>query len=111
MKDLAMMIIVTEGIVAKENWPLLEQAYERLSQQTPPGLEQSFLVHSLADENLWQIVTVWSGMPALQQVQRSKEAGVMPRGALIFQEAHAETTHEVFEVVGQRVIPPKEGSA
>ncbi len=103
-----MMMTVVEAHVAKENWPLLEQAYQRNSQQTPPGLEQSFLVHSRADEDLWQIITVWSGMPALQQVQRAKEAGVTPRGDLIFQEAHAQPTHVVFEVVQHRFSAPKE---
>jgi hypothetical protein len=102
------MIMITEARVAKENWPLLEQAYQRNSHQTPPGLEQSFLVHSIEDEDLWQIITVWSGMPALQQIQRAKEAGVTPRGALIFQEAHAQTTHTVFEIVQRRVSAPKE---
>ena len=97
-----MMIMVTEAHVAKENWPLLEQAYQRSSQQTPPGLEQSFLVQGLEDNDLWQIITVWSGMPALQQIQKAKEAGVTPRGALMFQEAHAEATHSVFEVVQHR---------
>jgi hypothetical protein len=103
-----MMISIIEARVTEENWPLLEQAYQRSSQQTPPGLEQSFLVHGIEDENLWQIITVWSGMPALQQIQKAKEAGITPRGALIFREAHAETTHSVFEVVQHIVAPLKE---
>ncbi|MEA4909023.1 MAG: hypothetical protein GYA17_06525 [Chloroflexi bacterium] len=97
-----MMITILEAHVARENWPLLEQAYLRSSQQTPPGMEQSFLIHSIEDEDLWQILTVWSGMPSLQQIQRSKEAGGTPRGVLIFQEAHAQPTHTVFEVVQHR---------
>jgi heme-degrading monooxygenase HmoA len=100
-----MMITVIEAHVAEENWTLLEQAYQRNSQQTPPGLEQSFLVHGFEDRELWQIITVWSGMASLQQIQRSKESGVTPRGALIFQEAHAEPTHSVFEVVQHLVSP------
>ncbi len=102
-----MMITVIEARVAKENWPLLEQAYQRSAQQTPPGLEQSFLIHGIEDEELWQIVTVWSGMPSLQQIQKTKEAGVTPRGMLIFQEAHAEATHAVFEVVQHRASGSK----
>jgi hypothetical protein len=99
-----MMISIIEAHVAEENWSLLEQAFQRSSQATPPGLEQSFLVHSIEDKTLWQIITVWSGMPALQQIQKQKEAGVTPRGALIFREAHAETTHTIFEVVQHRVV-------
>jgi hypothetical protein len=103
-----MMINILEAHVAKENWPLLEQAYLRSSQQTPPGLEQSFLVHGIEDGDLWQIITVWSGMASLQQIQKSIEAGVTPRGVLIFREAHAEPTHSVFDVVQHRVATLKE---
>jgi hypothetical protein len=103
-----MMINVLEAHVAEENWPLLEQAYERNSQQTPPGLEQSFLVHSIEDPGLWQIITVWSAMASLKQLQKAIEAGVTPRGVLIFREAHAEPRHTVFEVVQQRVTAPKD---
>jgi hypothetical protein len=44
-----MMISSMEARGAKEDWSLLEQAYRRSSGQTPPGLEQSFLVHSIED--------------------------------------------------------------
>jgi hypothetical protein len=103
-----MMITIIEAHVTEENWPLLQQAYQRSSQQMPPGLEQSFLVQGIEDREAWQVISVWSGMPALQQIQKSIEAGVTPRGALMFREAHAEATHAVFEVVQQRVTPPKE---
>lgn len=97
-----MMISILEGRVARENWPLLEQAYQRSSGGTPPGLEQSFLIHSIEDEEIWQIVTVWSGKTSLKQIQQSKEAGITPRGVLIFREAHAEPVHSVFDVVQHR---------
>jgi heme-degrading monooxygenase HmoA len=103
-----MMITMIEARVAKENWPLLEQAYQRSSGQTPPGLEQSFLIHSVEDEEVWQIVTVWSGMASLPQIQQSKEAGITPRGVLIFREAHAEPAHSVFEVVQHLVSASRE---
>ena len=97
-----MMILIIEARVAKENWPLLEQAYQRSSGQTPPGLEQSFLIHSIEDEEVWQIISIWSGMASLQQIQQSKEAGITPRGELMFREARAEPVHSVFEVVNHR---------
>jgi hypothetical protein len=102
-----MMISVIEARVAKENWPLLEQTYQHNSGQTPPGLVQSFLIHHIEDVEVWQIITVWSGMASLQQIQQSKEAGITPRGELMFREAHAEPTHSVFEVVQQRVTASK----
>lgn len=103
-----MMISIIEAHVTQENWPLLEQAYQRSSQQMPPGLEQSFLVQGLEDKTWWQMISVWSGMPSLQQLQKSIEAGVTPRGTLIFREAHAEPTHSVFEVAQHRVAAPKD---
>ena len=104
-----MMITIIEAHVKEENWPLLEQTFLRSPQQTPPGLEQSFLVHAIEDRELWKIITVWSGMASLQQIQRSIESGITPRGTLIFREAHAEPTHSVFEVVEHRVSAQKEG--
>jgi len=103
-----MMITIIEADVAEENWPLLEEAYQRSSQHTPPGLEQSFLIHCLEERDLWQIITVWSGMASLQQIQMSKESGVTPRGVLIFREAHAEPTHSIFEVIQHRASALKE---
>ena len=97
-----MMITVVEAKVAEENWPLLEQAYRQGPQQLPPGLERSFLVHSLENRGQWQIISVWSGMPSLQKLQQSIESGVIPRGVLIFREAGAEPTHTVYEVVQER---------
>jgi hypothetical protein len=102
----SMMITIVEGRVAEENWSLLVDAYQRGTQQVPPGVEQAFLVQGIEDREVWQMVTVWSGMPSLQQIQKSKEAGVTPRGVLIFREAHAETTHAVFEVVQHRTPQP-----
>ncbi len=102
-----MMISVIEARVKKENWPILQQAYQRSAGQTPPGLEQSFLVHGVEDEEVWQIVSVWSGMPSLQQIQQSKEKGITPRGVLIFREAQAEAVHAIFEVVEHLVAAGK----
>ena len=104
-----MMITMIKARVAKENWHLLEQAYQRSSGQTPPGLEQSFLIRGVEDDEVWQIVTVWSGAASLQQIQQSKEAGITPRGVLMFREAHAEPTHSVFEVV-QHLVPSSKES-
>jgi hypothetical protein len=107
LEDNPMMISIIEARVAKENWPLLEAAYQRAAGQTPPGLEQSFLIHAIEEEELWQIITVWSGMASLQLLQQSIEAGITPRGVLMFREAHAEPTHSIFEVAQHLASAPK----
>ena len=71
MENRYMMLTVIEGRVAQENWPLLEQAFQNSVQNMPPGLEQTFLVHQIEDQELWQIITIWSGMPQLQQIGRT----------------------------------------
>jgi hypothetical protein len=48
-----MMITTIEAHVDEENWPLLEQAFQRSSQHMSPGLEQSFLVQGIEDKDLW----------------------------------------------------------
>ena len=102
-----MMISIVEARLAKKNWPLLKQAYQRSSGPTPPGLEQSFLIQSVEDEAVWQILTVWSGITSLQQIQRSKEAGITPRAVLMFREAHVEPTHSILNVVDSKVASTK----
>jgi len=95
-----MVLTIIEGRVAKENWPVLEQAYQR-SAQLPPGLEQSFLVQSWEDPEVWQIITLWNNGDMLRQMGGS---GQTPRGILMFREAKSEPTHGIFEVVQQRTI-------
>jgi hypothetical protein len=96
-----MVVTIIEGRVTEENWPVLEQAYQRSAQQRPPGLVQSFLVHSWEDPEVWQIITVWNNVDKLRQMVGS---GQTPRGILMFQEAKCEPTHGVFEIVQQRTI-------
>jgi hypothetical protein len=95
-----MVITIIEGRVTKENWPVLEQAYQR-SAQLPPGLEQSFLVQSWEDPEIWQIVSIWNNGDMFRQMGA---AGQTPRGILMFQEANSESTHGIFDVVQQRTI-------
>jgi hypothetical protein len=102
-----MVMTIIEGRVAEENWPLLEQAYQR-SAQLPPGIEQSFLVHSWEDPEVWQIVTIWTNGDMFRQMgSQMRGAGQTPRGILMFQEAKSESTHGIFEIVQQRTIEVK----
>lgn len=102
-----MVLTVIEGRVAKENWPALEAAYQR-SAQMPPGMEQSFLVQSWEDPEIWQIVTIWNNGDTLRKMGSQVGAsGQPPRGILMFQEAKSEPTHGIFEIAQQRTIETK----
>jgi len=103
-----MVMTIIEGRVAEENWPVLEQAYQRSAQQRPPGMEQSFLVHSWEDPEVWQIITIWNNGEMLRQMgSQMGGSGQTPRGILMFREAKSEPSHGVFEIVQQRTIETK----
>jgi hypothetical protein len=99
-----MIMTIIEGRVAEENWPVLEQAYQRSTLQLPPGMVQSLLVHHWEDPEVWQIITIWDNGDMLRKMGGS---GQTPRGILMFREAKSEPTHGVFDIVQQRTIETK----
>jgi len=96
-----MVMTILEARVTKENWVALEQAYQQGSQQRDPGLEQSFLIHSSKEADLWRILTVWSSQEALDKMRNS---GKTPLGVLMFRSANAEPVLSVFQIV-QHIAP------
>ena len=93
-----MVMTVLEARVSEENWPALQQAYADAEASRPRGigLAQTFLVQSIEDEELWQVISVWSSWEALHEARRS---GQPPRGLQIFQFANAEPAVSFFELV------------
>ena len=96
-----MFMTILEAHVSKENWAALEQAYQLGTRQRDAGLEQSFLIHSMKDVDLWRILTVWRSQEALDEMRRSGET---PRGVLMFRDANAEPVLSIFEIV-QHIAP------
>ena len=96
-----MVMTILEARVSQENWQALEQAYQQGAQHREAGLEQSFLIHSKKEADLWRIVTIWRSQEALDEMRRSGET---PRGVLMFRAANAEPVLSIFEIA-QRIPP------
>lgn len=96
-----MVMTILEARVTKENWAALEQAYQQGAQHRDAGLEQSFLIHSSKEADLWRILTVWQNQEALDAMRNS---GKTPLGVLMFRSANAEPVLSVFQVV-QHIAP------
>ena len=87
---------ILEARVTSDKWAALEQAFRAGTEQMPPQLLQTFLIHSAADSTLWRIVSVWRSREALEEMRRSTET---PGGVLMFRAAGAEPVLSVFDVV------------
>jgi len=90
-----MVITILEAHVTADQAEALERAYQEAIKELEAGIQQTFLLHSLADTNLWQIITVWQSREALNTMRQS---GQTPRGVLIFRAAGAEPTLTVHNV-------------
>ncbi len=93
-----MVMTILEGRVAKENWPALEEAYQKGADHEEPGLVRSYLIHSMKEADLWRILTVWSSREALEAMRQSAET---PLGVLMFRRAHSEPTLAVYDIAQQ----------
>ena len=93
-----MVMTILEGRVAKENWPTLEQAYQRGAEHEELGLVRSYLIHALKETDLWRIITIWSSREALDAMRKSAET---PTGVLMFRSAHTEPLLSVYEIAQQ----------
>jgi hypothetical protein len=93
-----MVMTVLEARVPEENWPALQQAFAEADASRPRGigLAQTFLVQSVDDEEIWQVISVWSSWDALHEARRS---GQPPRGLQIFHKVNAEPEASIFEVI------------
>ena len=93
-----MVMTILEARVLKENWSVLEQAFQRATNHIDPGLERSYLIHATRDTDLWRILTIWSNREALDEMRRSVDT---PSGVLMFRSAQSEPVLSVFEIVQQ----------
>ncbi len=91
-----MVITTLEARVPPEKWQALEQAYKEAIVALERGMVETFLLHSVKELAVWQIVTVWESRAALDEMRNS---GQTPRGVLIFRAAGAEPTLAIFDAV------------
>jgi heme-degrading monooxygenase HmoA len=95
MQKDGMVMTVLEAQVSKPNWPKLAEVYSQRAQKLPPGLVQTFLVHSRDENTVWRIISVWESQHALDEMRRTTET---PGGFLIFRAAGAEPKLGVYDV-------------
>lgn len=94
-----MVMTILDAHVAPERSAVLEQTYREATQNLDAGLVQTFLIHSMKEPTVWQILTVWESREALDKMRQSGET---PRGVLMFRAAGAEPTLAVFDIAAQR---------
>ncbi len=93
-----MVITILEAKVEPIKWSALQSAYKKgTAGPLPPQMIQTFLIQSMANKTVWQIVSVWKSRDALDEMKKSVET---PAGVLMFRAADAEPTLSVFEVCG-----------
>ena len=91
-----MVITILEAQVDPEKATLLETTYKQAIEHLDSGIMQTFLLQSSKTTGLWQIVTLWESLEALETM---RQLGETPRGVLIFRAAEAEPTLSIFGVV------------
>lgn len=97
-----MVMTVLEANVEQNNWQKLEEVYATEVKTLDPGIVQTFLAQSKADENKWRIITLWESMEKLMLMRQSGET---PRGVLMFRSVNAEPNLSVYMIVSQAVNP------
>lgn len=91
-----MVITILEAHVQAGKWSDLENAYRKGTQDgLPPQMIQTFLIQSITDDTLWQIISVWKSREGLEEMRKSGET---PAGILMFRAADAEPKLTIFAV-------------
>ncbi len=91
-----MVITILVAHVDLNKTATLLEAYRRGTENgLPPQMIQTFLIQSVADKTLWQIISVWKSREALDEIRNSGET---PAGILMFRSAGAEPELSIFAV-------------
>jgi len=91
-----MIITILEAHVEADKAIALQEAYRKGTQEgLPPQMTQTFLLQSVTDKTLWQIISVWKSREALDEMRNSGET---PAGILMFRAAGAEPKLTIFAV-------------
>jgi heme-degrading monooxygenase HmoA len=100
-----MVITNLQAEVAPDKVTILESTYKQAIEHLDTGIIQTYLLQSLRDAAVWQIVTVWESREVLEAM---RQTGETPRGVLIFRAAGAEPTLSIFSVAAHAQVdqPP-----
>jgi len=90
-----MVITILEAHVEEKNWSAFQTDFKTRTADIPPQMIQTFLLQDIADQTLWQIVSVWKSREALNEMRNSGET---PTGVLMFRSAGAEPKLSIFNV-------------
>lgn len=90
-----MVITILEAHVGAENWAAFQSDYKNRITQRPPQMVQTFLLQSVADQTLWQIISVWKSREALDEMRNSGET---PEGVVMFRNVGAEPKLSIFSI-------------
>jgi heme-degrading monooxygenase HmoA len=93
-----MFVTVAEAHVAEEQWSALQSAYAAGIEELPAGIVQTYLLHSVMDPAVWQIMSIWASREAILAMRHSGQA---PGAIAMFRAAGAEPTHGAFEIAMQ----------
>ena len=100
-----MILTILEASVAVEQWPTLQQAYQKGIAHLPAQMVQTFLVQQTKDPTRWQILSLWHSREALDEY---RQVTGTPEGIVWFRAASAEPSLVVSQVVAHAVQPAQE---
>ncbi len=89
-----MVITQLEARVDAGNEAALIDAYAQEVRSLDPGIVRTYLVHALAEPDLWRIITFWESREALDAMRGQGT----PKGVLIFRAAGAEPALSIYNV-------------
>jgi heme-degrading monooxygenase HmoA len=91
------ILTILKAEITDTNWDVLRNAYRNLgsSGKKIPGLLGSNLLQSKDNPQIWQIITTWESLEALEEMWATTDT---PGGVLVFREAGGEPSLSIFEV-------------
>ena len=97
-----MVLTILEAEVSPKKWNELKAAFEKMT-KNPPAMApmHAYLVQSMEDVNIWQLMGVWRSREDVQNMQ----AHGTPRGIQLFRDLGSEPSMSMYDVVGSAVLP------
>jgi heme-degrading monooxygenase HmoA len=90
-----MVVTILEAHVGIGDWVSLQNDFKNRIAKLPAQMIQTFLLQSVTDQTLWQIISVWKSREALDEMRNSRET---PEGVVMFRNVGAEPKLSIFNV-------------